>query len=70
MIERILLKKKILFAIILFAQIMMISAENNLLSITVRVTNTITLVFINSFNANRKNKMTMRAIISAQKLAF
>ena len=70
MIERILLKKKILFAIILFAQIMMISAENNLLSITVRVTNTITLVFINSFNANRKNKMTMRTIISAQKLAF
>ena len=48
----------------------MISAENNVLSITVRVTNTITLVFINSFNANRKNKMTMRTIISAQKLAF
>ena len=48
----------------------MISAENNLLSITVRVTNTITLVFINSFNANRKNKMTMRTIIFAQKSAF
>ena len=54
----------------LFAQTIIISAENNLLSVTDCVTNIRTLVFINSCNTNRKNKMTIRTIIFAQKLAF
>ena len=45
---------------------MIISAENNLLSVTVCVTNVIALVFNNSFNANRKNKMTINHNICAK----
>ena len=46
------------------------SAENNLLSVIVRVTNVITVVFIILFNTNRKNKKALRTIIFAQKSLF